>query len=358
MIVVLRRYLAREIYAASALVLAVFLSLLAFFDLIHELTDLGKGDYRMPHIVAFVLLSLPGHVYELAPIAVLIGTLFALAQLVAHSEYTVMRISGLSTFRATVALMQIGLVFVVITFVFGEFVSPPAEHAAQQLRVRAMSTVVAQEFRSGLWVKDELSFINVREVLPDSRLKGISIYEFDADYRLRSIRSAARGEYLPPDHWTLADVVETRFDDNGTQVLHLPESTWKSAINPDILSVLLVKPEYMSAWNLYQYTRHLAENKQKTEQYDIAMWKKLVYPFAALVMMALALPFAYMQGRSGSVGLKVFVGVMLGVLFWMLNGLFSSLGVIRSWPPFLAALLPSLLFLLAAAAMMWKVERT
>ena len=82
-------------------------------------------------------------------------------------------------------------------------------------------------------------------------------------------------------------MVETRFTDHGTEVHKSPELAWKSAINPDILSVLLVKPEYMSAWNLYQYTRHLAENKQKTEQYDIAMWKKLIYPFTALVMMAL-----------------------------------------------------------------------
>jgi lipopolysaccharide export system permease protein len=354
--IVIHRYLAREIYAATALVLVAFLSLFAFFDLIHELGDLGKGDYRLPHILGFVALSLPGHVYELAPIAALIGTLFALAQLVAHSEYTVMRISGLSTRRAARALMRIGLLFVVVTFAFGEFIGPPAERAAQQLRIRSMSTVIAQEFRSGVWVKDELSFINVREVLPDARLNGVKIYEFDADYRLRAIRYAERGEYLPPDRWKLTDVVETRFSDKGTQAERLPEVVWKSAINPDILSVLLVKPEHMSAWKLYQYTRHLAENKQKTEQYDIAMWKKLIYPFAALVMMALALPFAYMQGRGG-VGLKVFAGVMLGVLFHMLNGLFSSLGVIRSWPPFLSAILPSLLFLLGAAAMMWKVER-
>jgi lipopolysaccharide export system permease protein len=354
---VLRRYLAREIFAATALVLVAFLFLSAFFELIHEMGDLGKGAYGMRQILLFIALSLPGHVYELAPIAVLIGTLFALSQLVAHSEYTVMRASGLSTASATATLMQIGAVFVVVTFAFGEFVDPPAEHEAQQMRMHAINTVIAQEFRSGVWVKDELSFINVREVLPDAQLNGITIYEFDRDYQLRSIRSAAHGAYLPPDHWRLTGVVETRFSDRGTEVLHIPELIWNSKINPDILSVLLVKPEHMSAWSLYQYIRHLAENNQDTKRYEIAMWKKLIYPFAVLVMMALALPFAYMQGRSGSVGLKVFLGVMLGLLFRILNELFSSLGVIRSWSPVLSALLPSLLFLLAAAAMLWKVER-
>jgi lipopolysaccharide export system permease protein len=354
---VLQRYLARDIYAATALVLAAFLSLLAFFDLIHEMGDLGKGEYGMRHIMLFVALRMPDHVYLLAPIATLIGTLFALSQLVAHSEFTVMRVSGMSTRRATRALMQIGLVFVVFTFVFGEFIGPTAEHAAQQLRLHAIKTVIAEQFRSGVWAKDDFSFINVREVLPDGQLRGVNIYERDSDYKLRSIRSAARAEFIAPDRWKLMDVTETRFSDSGTEVLHIPEITWKSKINPDILSVLLVAPEDMSAWNLYQYTNHLAENKQKTEQYDIALWKKLIYPFTPLVMMALALPFAYTQGRSGSVGLKVFLGIMLGTLFLLLNALFSSLGVIRSWPPFISALLPSLLFLLAAAGMLWRVER-
>ena len=355
--IILRKYLAREIYTATLMVLVAFLMLFAFFDLINELNSLGTGNYRLQHVLLYILLLLPGHIYELGPIAVLIGTLYALSQLAANSEYTVMRVSGLSPYAAGAALVRIGAIFVVLTFAFGELVTPVAERAAQQLRLSAMSAVVAQEFRSGLWVKDDLRFVNVREVMPDSSLKDVKIYEFDSEYRLRSISHAEHGEFKGANIWRLSGVAQTRFDGAGTSVSRLAETDWRSVLTPDLLSVLLVKPEKMSAINLYQFTRHLSENRQQTDRYEIAMWKKLFYPFATLVMMALALPFAYVHVRLGGMGVKIFSGIMLGVLFHLLNGLSSSVGILQNWAPFYAAVLPSVLFMFAAMVMMWWVER-
>lgn len=354
---VYERHLAREIHGATALVLVAFLALFAFFDLIHEMEDVGKGAYQFQHALGYVVLTLPGRVYEIFPVAVLIGSLYALTLLARHSEITVLRASGLPTGELLLALAKIGVVFVALTFLFGEFIAPPAERAAQQLRLTAMSKLVAQEFRSGLWVKDGTSFINVRDVLPDTRLRGIRVYAFDEGYRLRSISEAETGSFMPPDRWQLTHVVQTHFEGDRAQVSRHAELVWPSALNPDILSVLLVVPERMSLVNLYQYIRHLADNQQKTQRYEIALWKKLVYPLATLVMMALALPFAYAHDRQGAVSLKVFAGVMLGILFHMLNGLFSHLGVINSWRPLVAAVTPSVMFLLAAGGMLWWVER-
>ncbi|MEW6165192.1 MAG: LPS export ABC transporter permease LptG [Pseudomonadota bacterium] len=354
---VYERHLAREINGATLLVLAAFMALFAFFDLIGEMEDVGKGSYQFQHALGYVALTLPGRAYEILPVAVLIGTLYALTLLARHSEITVLRASGLATGTLLATLAKIGAVFVVLTFVIGEFVAPPAERAAQQLRLTAMSSLIAQEFRSGLWVKDGLSFINVREVLPDASLRGIRVYAFDERYHLRSISEAERGSYVPPDHWQLRNVAQTLFDGPQAKVQRLDELRWTSALNPDILSVLLVVPERMSLVTLYQYIRHLSDNQQKTQRYEIALWKKLVYPLAALVMMALALPFAYRHDRMTAVSVKVFAGVMLGILFHMLNGLFSHLGVINSWRPLVAAVTPSLMFLLAAGSMLWWVER-
>lgn len=351
------RYMAREIYAATALVLAAFLALFAFFDLIHEFEDLGKGGYQLHQAVLYVALTMPGRVYELFPIAVLIGTLYGLTLLARHSEITVLRASGLSTRDMLVSLGKIGLVFAVLTFVFGEFIAPPAEKAAQELRLKATSALVAQEFRTGLWVKDELSFVNVQDVLPDATLRKIRIYRFDPQYQLLSISEAASATFEPPDHWKLQDVVQTLFEGERARVARSPEMEWQSALNPDILSVLMVVPERMSLPALYVYIRHLEDNMQKTERYEIALWKKIFYPLATFVMMALALPFAYTHNRMTAVSIKVFAGVMLGITFHMLNGLFSHLGVINSWRPFFSAITPSALFLLAAGGMLWWVER-
>lgn len=354
---VIRRYLSSEITASTLLVFAALLMLFAFLDLIHELGELGKGTYRLLHIIAFVLLSLPGHIYELFPIAALIGTLFALAQLVASSEYTVMRVSGVSLPRMAFTLAQVGLLFSVLTFVIGEFIAPPAEQFAQQLRAKAITGVIAQEFRSGLWVKDEHNFVNVSQVLPDSVLLDVRIYEFDNDMHLRKISQAQRGEYVRNNRWRLHDVVQTDFDDGKMQVNRIAEAEWRSVIDPDLLSVLLVVPEHMSAWNLYSYVQHLRENNQQASRHEIAFWNKLLYPFAVLVMMVLALPFAYGQQRSGGVGAKVFAGIMLGIGYVTLGRLFTYLGLLRDWPPFWSAALPTLMFLTLAIGMMWWGER-
>ncbi|MGA8006640.1 MAG: LPS export ABC transporter permease LptG [Burkholderiales bacterium] len=353
----LERYLARQIFAAVGFVLLGFLSLFAFFDLIHELGDLGRGSYHLREVFIFVLLSVPAHAYELFPVVVLIGTLYVLAHLASNSEFTVMRGSGMSPRGAGTALLKVGMVFVVATFVVGEWVAPAAEEAAQKLRLHAMSALIGQEMRTGLWFKDERSFINVREARSASALTDVRIYQFDKNDRLQLARAAARGEYLGGGNWKLIDVAQTEFTSEGPRVERLPSVEWHSAVNPEMLDVLIVAPERMSAWKLYKYTEHLAGNRQKTERYEIAMWKKLFYPLAVLVMMALALPFAYIQARAGMVGIKVFSGIMLGTFFHMLNSLFSHIGLLQNWPPVAAAAVPSAAFFLAAVLMMWWVER-
>jgi lipopolysaccharide export system permease protein len=353
----LRSYIAREVAVATTLVFAALLMLFAFFDLVEQMKDLGRGGYRLGHILMHVLLSAPNHVYELFPIAALIGTLFALAQLVASSEYTVMRASGVSLARMAGALCSVGIVFGILTFAVGEFVAPPAERFAQRLRSQAISGIVAQEFRSGLWIKDGTAFVNVLEVTPSAALKGVRIYEFDENYRLRVLRYAASAEYAGENRWLLADVAQTTFDQLKTRVSRVERMDWQSVLEPALLSVLLVKPEKMSAWSLYSYSQHLRENRQKALRYEIALWTKLLYPVAVLVMMVLALPFAYFQSRQGGVGAKIFAGIMLGLAFHFLNRLLGHLGLLNDWPPFASAAAPTLLFFSAALGMMWWQER-
>ena len=353
----LRRYLAAEVVAATGLVILALLMLFAFFDLVEEMKDLGRGGYRMQHIALHVLLSLPGHVYEVFPIAALIGTLFAMAQLVASTEYTVIRTSGVSLLRLNGALLSTGAVFAVITFAFGEFVGPPAEQFAQRLRSLAIAGIVAQEFRSGLWVKDGRNFVNVGEVTPDAQLKRIRIYEFDEDYRLSTLSLAESGTYLRDKTWTLNGVVRTTFEGSRTRVHRIAELEWGSVLEPQLLAMLLLKPDRMSAWSLYSYTQHLKENRQKALRYEIALWMKGMYPAAVLVMMVLAVPFASFQKRQGGVGARIFTGIMLGLAFYTFNRLFASLGLLYDWPAAFAAVTPTLFFLALALGMMWWQER-
>jgi lipopolysaccharide export system permease protein len=358
---VLARYLAREIYGAIVIVLFAFLGLFAFFDFINELESIGKDGYQLRHALVYVAAILPGRVYELLPVAVLIGSLYALTTLARHCEITVMRAAGLSTQTLLRLLGLVGCLPVALTFIFGEYIAPPAERWAQQWRLIATQSTVSSALRSGLWVKDGPRIINVRTLRPDRSMEGVRVvtHVADGDAGFASIADAAHGEYVDgtEGYWRFTGVTETRFFADHVELAHPTELIWRSMLTPEVLSVLMVLPERMSVATLWAYIRHLRDNQQSAERYEIALWKKLIYPFAALVMLALALPFALGHERSGGVSVKVFLGVMLGVGFYLLNGLSANLGLINAWPPLLVALAPSLLFLVAAAMMLYGVER-
>lgn len=354
----LRRYVGRQILSSTLLVTVALLMLFSFFDLIQELGDVGKGRYRISLALLKVVLSLPAHFYELFPVAALLGTLFALAQLVANSEYTVMRVSGVSAHRMLLTIVPLGLMFAVFTFLIGEFVTPLSENVAQRLLLKATNTgVVAQEFRSGLWVKDDNSFINVTQVGADASLGGVRIYDFDEHSRLRSISEARSGEYRGSDRWKLRDVVWTEFSTERTRAVRLEEVDWHSVLNPALLHVLMVVPERMSVANLVTYIGHLRENHQETARHEIALYSKLVYPLAVVVMMILALPFSYARVRDGGVTGKLVAGIMLGLGFHLASRLFGHLGLLNAWPPLFAAAFPTALFLVGGISMMWWMER-
>jgi lipopolysaccharide export system permease protein len=354
----LTRYMGREIYASIALVFAALLMLFAFLDFIRELNSIGQGQYHLGYVLLFVLLTIPGHIYELFPVAVLIGTIFALVQMAAHSEMTVYRTSGASLWQMIGALFKIAFPLIVLSFVCGELIAPPSERMAQKLRLKAQNSQVSlKEFRSGVWVKDELSFVNVKGVMPDASLSDVDIYRFDDRYRLQDITHAKHADFVEQGLWQLEGVLETRFNKQGVSTRTLPRREWHSVINPRIFSVLLVVPEQMSAMELRQYASHLRDNRQKSARYEIAMWSKLAYPFAILVMMVLALPFAAYRRRSGGISGMIFAGIVLGLSFHFFNKLVGSLGALNDWQPFFSASVTSGIFLLLGVGTLWRVER-
>ena len=389
---ILQRYFAVNIMQAVAFVLVAFLALIAFMDLTGELPSVGKGGYMIQHAFLYVIMLLPGHVYEVMPVAALIGTIYTMAQFASSSEFTIMRASSMSTQFAAWMLFKIGIVFVLVTFLVGELVAPVTAPLAERLKLSAKGATVSQEFRSGMWTKDIVHsdgmrgpvsgsrFFNVRQFRPDGQLIDLKLYEFDISFRMRSLITAASATFEGNNTWRLKDVTETRFtntqvvpesgpplagegqntfgqETSGVVTRKLPSMELVSEITPKILSVSSSDPERMSANELAVYTRHLAENRQETDRFKIAFWKKLIDPLAIFVLMALALPFAYLHTRSGGVSLKIFIGIMIGVSFMLVNTLFSHLGMLTTWPAVVTAIAPSLLFLALALGALWWVER-
>jgi lipopolysaccharide export system permease protein len=349
------RYLAKEVFFATALLLIALLALFALFDLIHEVGELGKGNYNLTMVLAFVGLSQPSHIVVIFPVAALLGTLLAISRLSMQSELTVMRASGLSLARLAGFTILLGLAFSAVIFAFGEFVAPAAEESAKRLRLAATSSVKGGEFRSGFWVKDDRSFVNIQTVTPDTELRNMRIYEFDRASRLISISIVKSAVYANNNHWELRDVEKTTFESSRARIENLPTAQWNSVMTPDLLSVLRVDPSEMSISNLWAYIDHLRDNKQSSTRYELALWGKVLEPVAVIVMMLLAVPFAIQSNRTGGAGARLLLGIMIGLGFNFLSQLTSHLTTINDWPPLLSAAAPLMaFFLLAAGLIAWK----
>jgi lipopolysaccharide export system permease protein len=364
-----RRLLYNDILASVAFVALAFLSLFFFIDFVDQLDGVGSRNRSALTAVLSAAYQVPGHFYELFPIAVLIGTIYSLARLAQSSEFTILRTGGLGPGRALALLAVLGAAFAVLTFVVGDYLAPLSERQGVLLKARSSGGIKIEG--AGAWLKErrsapggEHSFsVNVAGTSAGGLLAGIRIFEFDADGRQLVRIQAREGRVDADGTWTLADAEIARWPvarSAGTpqvQMQRVAAYEWRSTLTADVVAAAVLPLGTMSTVELWRYSAHLSDQAQAAERYEILFWKKALYPLACLVMMALALPFAYLHARAGSVSLKVFGGIMLGISFVLLNNLAGHVGLLRGWTPWVAAAAPSGLYLLMSlAAFTWLVR--
>ena len=353
---ILDRYLGRIILQYTLITMLVLLGLFTFVNFLEQLGDLGKGRYGLLDALVYVVLTIPRTVYELFPMAALLGTIIGLSLLANDSELIVMRASGVSVRQITAAALKMGGLFVIAAMLIGELVSPPSEARAQRGRAAALQPNINQQPGAGLWMRDAHTYINVGEVLPDLTMLGINIVEFGPDKKLRSLSSAADGKF-ENGRWVINRVKRTVIDaDGNTETAQPNTAEWRSGVTPQILSVFFVQPDQLSLWQLRRHIRHLRENRQQTDPFELAFWNKLMLPLSTAVMVALAIPFVFVNIRSGTLGRSLFTGIMLGLGFHAANKGFGYIVLAYGLPPLLGATLPMLAFLLVALAMVRKIE--
>ena len=352
---ILNRYLNLELAIPIFWVMLGIIGLFTFFDFIQEINDLGKGTYSLLSIFSYVVLSIPGHVYEIVPIAVLIGCMYAMGQLSESSELTIIRSSGFSLKRLAFTLSFVGFFFTIFTFAIGDLVTPFTEKKALETKIQAKDSIISQAMKSGLWIKDRNSFINIEHILPDASLSKIHIYEFDNNFKLRTITNAKKGNFKGSE-WGLEDISQTIFNQNKVSTISLKNANWESLIRPEMMNVLLLSPEKMSSINLINFIKYLKSNKQKVTRYEFALWEKLIYPLASLAMVIFAIPFGFLQERSGGKNTKIFFGILIGIFYQIMNSSFRYIGLLNDWQPLLCAVIPTLIFFLIGVVMIYKTE--
>ena len=357
---------------AVGFVLIAFLALFFFFDFVDELPDLGKTSpldkslvYGLPQALLYVGLLTPSRIYELLPISVLIGSVFVLSRLAQSSEYTILRTSGLGPWRALRSLLGLGAIFVLLTLMLGDYVAPMADRSGQLLKARYQGHISVGQ--TGAWLKERQTYsnfsVNVGALTPQGALERVRVFEFDNQGFVVSTMEAKSGQIESDESWTLHQVQRREFDTAGLASARVSRSEldsfrWPSSITTEMVSAALLKPERMRTADLYAYIRHLEANGQTAQRYEIEFWRKVFYPLSCLVMVVLALPFAYLHFRSGSVTAYVFGGVMAGISFFLLNNVFGYIGNIHQWQPWLAAASPAMIYsVISLGAFGWLVLR-
>jgi lipopolysaccharide export system permease protein len=358
----IRRLLYGELLLSVLLVTLGFLSLFYFFDFVDELQSVSKDGatgYTVVQALLYVALMLPSHLYELLPITVLIGTIFVMSRLAQSSEFTILRTSGLGPWLALRILLILGLFFVVLTFAVGDYVAPFADKTAQLLKSRYQGKVTVG--KTGAWLKERQSqshfTVNVDSLTPDAGMRNVRILEFNDQGLLVSMTQSPSARFGKDSSWLLENVDRTEFKSPIERHV-LPNYRWSTQINAEMVATAVLQPDRMGTIDLFQYVRHLNANGQAAQKYEIQFWRKVFYPLSCLVMVVLALPFAYFHFRSGSIATYVFGGVMAGVSFVLLNNVFGDLGALRGWWPWMTAALPGLIYsFFSLTAFTWLVIR-
>ncbi len=365
----MRRLIYTEVVTAVAFVTLAFLGLFFFFDLVEDLQNVAgryTPNYQLNHALLYVALLVPIHIYELLPITVLIGCIFVMSRMAQSSEFTILRTSGMGPGQALRHLMLLGLFFAMLTFVMGDYIAPWCEREGRLLKSRFEGGVL-HIGQNGAWLKEKQKFsqfaVNVGAINGEGHMRDIRIYEFSPNGRLVSQTLAQQGRISETGNWVLGHVSRSEFgqqadDAQGLKQSAMPDMQWPSEISQDMVTVALIKPERMGIWDLFHYVRHLENNAQTAQVYEIEFWKKVFYPLSCLVMVVLALPFAYLHMRNANIATYVFIGVLFGVSFFLLNNMFGHIGNLNRWTPWLAAALPGMLYsLLSLGAFAWLVLR-
>lgn len=351
----LDRYVFFALLGQCVLVLASLLAIFGFFAALEQLDDVGAGRYGLSLAGLLVVYQLPGLAWQMAPIAALIGTLLSMGNLVASNEITAMRAGGVSLKRILAAAVMAALCFGGTALVFADFTVPPAERAGRQLKAMIKGQDNTLALRSGYWARDGARFVNISGVRPNGDIAGVSLYEFDAEEQLRVLTHAAHARWVR-DQWMLESIQQTRFLGDASETTYIPRASWQSVLRPDLIDLVVLDPNSLSLSDLWNYVRYLERNQQESTRYWQAIAAKLVYPLASAAMVLLGIPIVFTTPRDTSLGLRIAIGVVIGLVFHVMNQAAGDIGMVYGLPTLVSALLPSAMALMAAGLMFRRLR--
>ena len=345
-------YIGKSVFMAILAVLGIILGLASLFAFIDEMADISD-TYSFWDAGSFVVMTAPRRLYDMLPMAALIGCLIGLGALASSSELTIMRAAGMSIGRIVWAVMKPMLVLMVAGLLIGEYVAPVTEASAQAARSLAQGTGDAQSARHGLWHRQGDEFIHINTVQPNGLLYGVTRYRFDDQRHMLSASFAKQANYKT-EYWQLKDVSTTVFHEGRTEVVNTPEERWDIALSPQLLSTVVLPPESLSMTGLYGYARYLADQGLANGRYWLAFYTKIFQPLVTVALVLMAISFIFGPLRSVTLGQRVFTGVLVGFTFRIAQDLLGPSSLVFGFSPLFAVLVPAGVCALAGV---WLLRR-
>ena len=340
-------YLGRSILQTTGFTLLVLVGIGTLIKFIEQLKSVGRGAYDVADAGLYTLYSVPNDIVIFFPMATLIGGLLGLGALASNSELVVMQAAGLSRFQIIKSVMKTAVVMAIAMMALAEWGVPEAQKTAKQLRSYAISGGNVYSSQKGVWAKDGNTFINIENVDKSGRLDFLTLYHFDSELALQKI---VKADNATPhsEGWMLKGVSEKVITEEKTYIENIPSSLYQSQLTPEKLGIVDVKPEILSFTGLWSYLDYLAKNDQDTSTYELALWRKVMQPITIGVMLLVALSFIFGPLRSVTMGARIIMGVVTGIVFHLSDKIFGPIVLVYDLPPILGATLPSVLFIFLA----------
>jgi len=338
---ILDRYLYRTVLVYTAMAMAVLLALGALVLFISEQGDIGAGSYSAADAFLFTLLNMPQQAFELLPIGAMIGALMGLGHLASGSELVVTRASGVSVWRIAWPVGLAGLTLAVIMFGIGNYAAPSMGQFAKREKTTLKLANVSFAGTSSAWVKDGNRILRVQTGEVDRAFGGVYVFELDGPTRLRSIQRAARISVADPERWSLHNVATSRFEKDKIEGDTVSELTMQSTVSREFLGLAATDPQMLTLHGLASYIDHLRRNNLDTAVYEIGYWSRIARLFAVVVVTLLALPFVFGPLRTTGAGTRTVIGVLLGVVFFLITRTIENGGQLFNLNPALVGWLPT-----------------
>ena len=331
-------YIARTVTLSILAVLMVILGLDVISAIVDQRGELDEG-YQFANMLEYVLWTMPDRVYSQLGFSALVGCMVGLGTLASTSELTVMRASGVSIGRIAWAVMKPVIALIVLGLLLAELVIPVTNQEAASRKAIAKGELEALGLEQGLWLQDGDEFVHFNAALPGGTLFGITRYRFDEEHQLQRVVFSERGHYVD-NQWQMQNSRQTTLTPERTESSHAARSLWESDISPDLFSLVVPMPSDLSPRNLWYYGNFLDRKGEESGRYWLAFWKKVLQPLtiAGLVMMAISFIFGPL--REVTTGLRVFTGVIVGIVFQTMQDMLGPSSVVFGFSPFLAVIVP------------------